>query len=454
MNLFLRSWLIAALLGIAACSGDGDDASQTGGDAERREAAATVRVAEAETQDVQSWIYAQGTARAIRREFLTFESAGRVAYVNPNVRVGQRIQRGTVIAYQRPDRPQATLANAEAGLSGARSELAVAEANLDEANANLELAVETFERYQTLLAQNSASQQEYEEAEARLAQARAAREKALAQLRAARAQVGAAQASVNEADVTVSESRIVSPINGVLARLNLEQGRYFSPQNVQTQSEAGALSTIPALVIDPSTYEITVELPAYEFRNVDVGSMVLIRSSDTGPTLAGGPVPQAEGPAQESPGMPIAEYEIRGEVYSVTPALDPQRRTFEVVIRTTTGEDRLQDGEFVTVWIEGTRSDAAATVPREAVLYKDNQPYVFIYNAERGIVNRQDVTIGLRGTHAMAISEGVTAGMAVVVRGASGIRDGDRVRLEGHSADPASDRSPDGDENAAEAGEE
>ncbi|MBZ6379603.1 hypothetical protein B5C34_15635 [Pacificimonas flava] len=445
-----RAATCAALLFLASC-GNGEEADQSDA-ADSQTPSVTVRVAEAEEQDVQSWVYAQGTARAIQREFLTFESAGRVEYVNPDVRVGQRVRKGTLLAYQQPDRPRAALANAQAGLAGARGELAVAEANLDEANANLELALETFQRYEILLAQNSASQQEYDEAEARLAQARAAREKAAAQLQAVRAEVGAARARIDEAEVTVSESRIVAPIDGVLARLNLEQGRYFTPQQVQTQSEAGALSTIPALVIDPSTYEITVELPSYQFSNVAVGRTVLIRSSETGPnaSVPTGARPNVNG--RSSPGLPVSDYQIRGVVYSVTPALDPQRRTFEVVIRTTTGEDTLQDGEFVTVWIEGIRSDSAVTIPLEALLYEDDEPYVFVVDRETMRASREEVTVGLRASTAVAVTEGVAAGAQVVVRGTSELQDGDRVRLEGERETAASQRTdPDGgDEGAGE----
>ena len=226
--------------------------------------------------------------------------------------------------------------------------MAVAQANQREAAANLELARETFERYRQLLELNSASEQEYDEAEARLAQARAAKAKADAQLASVRSTVNAARAQVDEAQVSVSESRIVSPINGVIARLNIEQGRYFSPQTLQTGSESGALSTVPVVIINPSFFEITVQLPAFERDAVEVGSEVLIDAG--GATEATGqeaPTSPVSAPAAHLD-SPSAISPCADALTAISPSLDPERRAFQVTIRSNSGSVRLQDGEFVT----------------------------------------------------------------------------------------------------------
>src|SRR5690606_12766034 len=129
------------------------------------------------------------------------------------------------------------------------AELQAAKAGVEEAKANLALAEVTRKRYETLIAERSAAQQELDQAIVQAQQANAARDNALAQL--------------EQAQLGVSESRLVSPINGVLARLNIERGRYFMPSAVQTNSEPNALRTVPALVIDPSRFEVRVDMPAY-----------------------------------------------------------------------------------------------------------------------------------------------------------------------------------------------
>jgi multidrug efflux pump subunit AcrA (membrane-fusion protein) len=41
--------------------------------------AVTVRAVETTISDVQAWVFAEGTARAVRREYLTFKNPGRIA---------------------------------------------------------------------------------------------------------------------------------------------------------------------------------------------------------------------------------------------------------------------------------------------------------------------------------------------------------------------------------------
>ncbi|MEQ5787947.1 hypothetical protein J3454_08595 [Erythrobacter sp. NFXS35] len=184
-----RAILCAAILIVAGCSG-GEEAE--GQQAET--ARVSVRVVPVAEAPVQSWVYAQGTARAAQREFLTFQNSGRVAYVAPGLEIGSRVRRGQVIAYLQRDRTAAELTGARVDLANARAQVDVTQAALMEAAASLKLARETFARFAALLAVDSASQQEYGEAEARLAQARAAYARAEAQLAANRALVDAAQA--------------------------------------------------------------------------------------------------------------------------------------------------------------------------------------------------------------------------------------------------------------------
>ncbi|MDP4539119.1 efflux RND transporter periplasmic adaptor subunit [Qipengyuania sp. DY56-A-20] len=422
------------LLLLTACGGGAEEPSEEEAAAAEQAQAISVRVARVEQGTIQAWVYAQGTARAGEREFLSFESAGRVAYVDPRLDEGDRVRRGQVIAYQQQARAEASVANARATLANARSEVTVAQANQRQAAASLELARETFERYRQLLALNSASEQEFDEAEARLAEARAAKQKADAQLAAVRANVDAAQAGVDEAQVAVSESRIVSPINGVIARLNIEQGQYFSPQAIQTGSESGALSTVPVVIINPSRFEITVQLPAFERNAVEIGSEVLIEAGDQMAATARATDSRPGIGAGRAPGLNVSDYAVRGQVVAISPSLDPERRSFQVTIRSNSGSVRLQDGEFVTTWIEGREAENTAIVPYDAIRFEDNQAFVFVYDPQTRTARRTAVELGLQGIEGVAIAAGVDAGTPIVTSGVERLSDGDRVRRIGASA--------------------
>jgi len=390
-----RSFLVSVISAVAliACSDD----SATDTVAEENQSTATVRVAPVERGAIQSWVFGEGTARAVSREFLSFESAGRIAYVDQSLKEGDVVEQGQLIAYQEKNQ----LLDGHDLDPQALSHVAVRDAQ-----ANLELAQQTYDRFSLLLEQRSASQQEYDEAEAQLERARVSYENAL---------------------LTAEESRIVSPINGVVARLNIEQGYYFTPQQVQSTSEAGALNTVPVVIIDPSRYEITVQLPTFAHSSLAVGNPVLIQSGETAGRAASSP-PQAN-----SERLPAA-YATQGVIYAISPSIDPSTRTFAVKIRTTEGEENLQDGEFVTAWLGGLRAEDTLTLPLNAVRYDNGSPFVFAFDPSTSTVSRADVSLGLQGTERQQVLSGLDAGMQVVTEGRSGLSDGDRVRLASAAA--------------------
>lgn len=384
----------------------------------------SVRTAEIVSGSLQTWLFAEGTARAIEREFLSFESAGRIAYVDPELKEGDAISQGQTIAYQQQDRPQAELASARASVVEAESEKTSAEASLEEAEASLEMTENTYRRFQNLVEQRSASQQELEDARTKLAQARAAKVRAQRQLENATYQIDVARTEVDVARIIVDESRIVSPIDGVLARLNIEQGYYFSPQQIQANSETGALNTVPVVVIDPSAFEITVKLPSYVHRQVTVGSEVLLQPG-VGQGAAGRTHSQNTETLSRAPG----DFAIRGEVYAVSPSVDPETRSFSVKLRTSEGADRLQDGAFLTAWIAGPRVKNDPLIPIGVARYDNNQPYVFRVDPATSKVSRVDVELGLQGRDHQQVLQGLAIGDRIVIEGHTRLSDGDSVRI-------------------------
>lgn len=429
-------------------------APENPGPPDRDGSAVSVRVATVERGALNAWISGEGTARAVRREFLSFESAGRIAFVD-DLREGDRVKKGHVIAMQEQARSAAEIANAEASIANARAgitsaeagiidaqtQVQVSDANVFEAQANLDLAQKTFDRFATLLAQASASQQEYDEAAARLAQAQAAASKAQHQAQAVRAQIETARSQLLTANSQLStadaqlatarigerESRLISPMDGIIAHLNIEQGFYFTPQIVQTNSEQAALDTIPVVIIDPSDFEIRVDVPAYEYDRVKRGARTLIEArARRRQSPGGGFEDEAVGPSQD-PDV----YETQGGVYAVSPSFDPATRTFQVKIRTTKGARRLLDGEFVSVWIAGPESPDAVTIPRGATRFSGGRLYVFVYDEESETVERVEIETGAQNDNRIEVLSGLEPGMKVVTEGRSQIGDGDRVRVIG-----------------------
>ena len=172
----------------------------------RQNSATTVRTVEAKTGSVQAWVFAEGTVRSGRREYLTFEDPGRVAFVRPSedggeLREGEQVKAGELLAHQDQRSAKADLASAEASMLEAQTREGVARAELDQARTDAALAQTTFGRFDVLSRKESASDQEFDEAKAQLAKAQAAVTRAQSQITAAQAQVKAAQSKVDQATV-------------------------------------------------------------------------------------------------------------------------------------------------------------------------------------------------------------------------------------------------------------
>lgn len=389
MNRYCRSTLGAlVLISLAACGEKSDTSEPVAEQSQASDKRTTsVNVAAVERRQLQAWVYSQGTARSRQREFLTFTQQGVVSYVDPQLRVGMPVKTGQVIAHQAPERVEA--------------DLQAAKASLAEAQASLKLAEVTQTRYEKLIEQRSASQQELDEARVQVQQARAVRDNARAELA--------------QAQLSVDESRLVSPMNGVLARLNIEKGRYFMPNTVQADTEQNALRTVPALVIDPDRFEVRVDLPSYNFRQIETGAQAVIGEN---PSVAGQDVD------------PLAvNTRVEGQVYAVSPSLDPETRTFEVIVHTRNNETGLQDGEFVAVWIAEPSVDDALVVPLAALRFRNDQAFVFVANEEKGTVSERRVELAQQSGDYRAVASGLETGELVVTEGRAALNDGQQVRI-------------------------
>jgi multidrug efflux system membrane fusion protein len=383
------------LLGLTGC-GDSSDSPENGADSAPASPGnvangtppVSVHVEQVERREVQGWVYGQGTARSRQREFLTFTQQGVVSHVDEKLRVGVPVKAGQLIAHQAPERVKA--------------DLQAAKASLAEAEADLRLANVTKRRYERLLEQRSASQQELDEATVQVQQATAARDSARAELA--------------QAQVSINESRLVSPMDGVLARLNIEKGRYFMPNTLQTDTEQNALRTVPAMVIDPHRFEVRVDIPSYDYRQIRREARVLIGETASVATA------QDIDP-QTRDGI------VEGQVYAISPSLDPETRTFEVIIHTQGKDPGLQDGQFVAVWIADQAGEEALVVPVDALRFRNNQAFVFVVDVQTGKVTERRVELGRQSGDYRAVTQGVEAGERVVTDGRAALHDGQSVRV-------------------------
>jgi len=390
-----------------------------------------VRCVRARSGPVQAFVYAQGTARAVRREFLTFEQTGKVTYVKvksdgQTIRAGDRVsgpkkgQRlGELLASLDKRDIIEQLKVAKSNLVEAEQEVEVAQAHLRQAEAQRQLSSDTYKRNHRLFKLKAISQQELDVSRTRLKTADSAVASAKAGLSAALSGVKAAQARIQQTKLPVERSSIYAPFDGILTYVNISKGDYFALNMVDTSSEEALLKTVPMVVIDPDRFEITMELPSFEGPLVKPGQPARIMTSPN----------QVPNDSVSADGVKSTEGVVMGKVFSVSPAITPGGRAIQVKVRTDPGGSTLRDGMFVTCWIVVKDKPEAVVAPYDVFVYRQNTPYVFVVNEADGEVNQHKVVEGIAGLSVQEILGSIEPGALLVTDGRHRLTSGAPVEI-------------------------
>jgi len=379
-----------------------------------------VKVCRVERGPIRSWVFGEGTARAVRREYLTFEQAGKVTFIKKrpdgtDIREGDRVKgpsgnegRGEVLAIVDDRDFVEQVKVAKSLLNQSEQQKKASMARLEQAEAQYEVAKKELERKKKLFEAKTISQSDFELAGAQEKNAAASVKAAMAQIDAASSQIESAKAQLEQANVALERTRIHTPFDGIIAYLNIREGYYYSHNLVSAGSEDELLKSVPIVLIDPSQYEITLRVPFYEGGLIGPGQdAYILRDSDL-QTLISSEVTDSD----------IVRYcQTMGKVYSVTPAISPGERSIEVKIRTTNGALNIRDGQFVMCWIVVDQKDDALIVPMDALLYRDNQPLAFAVDEKSGTVEQRVIGEGLYSLEMQEITSGATEGDLLVTEG-------------------------------------
>ena len=225
-----------------------------------------------------------GTVKAGISSHLASKLLGTVEGVR--VREGDEVKQGDTLAIIDQRQVKAALRGAEAGVSEAKKALSAAAAARNAARAEEELASATYERYLNLKRQDSVSDQEFEEVEARYRQARATLEKAKAMLGAASARLKQAKAALSAARVNRKDSVIKAPGDGIITAKMVDKGDLAKPGTPLL-----TLETTHGFCVDvvlPETYvdyvrpqqKVSVEVPALKTGLLEGNICTIVPSAD------------------------------------------------------------------------------------------------------------------------------------------------------------------------------
>ena len=366
------------------------------------------------------------------------------------------------------DQQESSVVSANAQLRQAQANLSRAQADLKSAESSRELAVRDVERYRGLVSQGIETRRQLEVSESQLEQADAQVAAAEAGIRSASEEVAAAQASIESArsqvvaaqsnidalesnalalesnvsaadaqinaalagivsadtqvtrrEVAIEDSQIVAPFDGVVAYLNIREGEYWSTQILNTSTYQNVVESIPIIVIDPSEFEVDIELPAFQGAAVKPGQQaIVLREEDVSEAQTG-----------QLTGDQLRERAIaEGRVFSVSPSVTPGGRAVKVTVRIPQGTANLKHGARVVTWIAIEESPRTTVAPVNAFVYRDRQPYIFLVRPN-GTVQQQAVDIGIEGFSEREILSDLPPGSLVVTDGKDRLVDGTPVEV-------------------------
>jgi membrane fusion protein (multidrug efflux system) len=251
-------------------------------------------------------------------------------------------------------------------------------------------------------------------------------------------QLRTARLSSREATSSFGSTRLTAPFDGVVAMRDVHVGEL-------------ATSARPAFqVVDPERLRVVTALPERDLGRVAVGQAARL----------------------------VSAYDeaiwTTGAVQRLSPVVDSSSGTFRVTVGIDGDGGRLRPGQFVSVRIEVDRHDDVLVVPKQALVYEDGRPVVYVVGPapepEEGevadaedeaeasggwwpfggaeaadesaegegepeetgpklVATRTPVEIGLVDEASVEVVGGLEAGAAVITVGQSHLRDGARIRV-------------------------
>lgn len=409
-------WGIGALVviagvGIAAVAGGGDSA--TG-----------VRVATAEARKLESVVRASGWIQPRMAVDVQSDIMGRVTalYVDE----GDVVEAGQVLLRIDPTQYEAAVARARASVSQALAQEARARASMIQAQQELRRTEEIFQRDSLLVSPREIEQ----------IRTQAEVEEALHE--AAQHGVAVARAALREAEDRLSKSVIRAPMDGVVTRLNIEEGETAI---VGTMNNPGSLLLT---VADLSVMEAVVRVDETDVPGIEVGDSTTLtidafrRETYTGRVTeishSSTVDPNTRGMSQQSQAVDFEVVitlddpppHIRPDLSATAEVITEQRpRALAIPIIALTVRER-EDVEA----LESEQAEAQAAA--ETMVGEESDDIEGVFVIRDGTAHFVAVDVGITGREHFEILTGLTEGDTVVAgpyEAIRGLNDGDPVRV-------------------------
>ncbi|WP_423460005.1 efflux RND transporter periplasmic adaptor subunit [Ottowia sp. VDI28] len=200
--------------------------------------------------DLEDAVLATGTVQAFKQVSVGAQVSGQVKALL--VELGQRVKKGEPVAEIDSTTQRNTVLNTEAALDNTRAQLAAQQATLISAEL-------TYQRQKQLLDADAGSKADFQAAEATLATTKA-------NIAALRAQIKQAEITADTAKVNLGYTKIVSPIDGIVVALVVQEGQTVNAnQATPTIIKVAQLDTVTVKtqISEADVVKVQSGLPVY-----------------------------------------------------------------------------------------------------------------------------------------------------------------------------------------------
>ena len=228
-----------------------------------------------------------------------------------------------------------------------------------------------YARLKTMVAQDVASQQEFDDVRHELDVAKAAEE--LARL-------------------TLSYTTVTAPFDGKVTLRSVDVGQKVSPD------------TPLFTVSDYQPLLARVYVPAKEFRKIQLEQTVSLT-------------------------LDSSDGELEGRIKLISPIIDPNTGTIKVTIEVSECPAGTRPGDFAEARIVTEHRESSTLVAKNAVITDQGERVVFVAT-EKDLAERRIVEVGFEDeNHVEIINNVVRPGDRVVIRGQRSLKDGVQVKV-------------------------
>ena len=301
--------------------------------------------------------------------------------------VGDRVRTGDLLAEieddeleQQVKRSEASYAVSKANISSRKAELANAKADLD--------------RAKLLYDEDLLSPQEYQQTQTSL-------EVMEAQLELAEAQALQSLAELTEFRIRLEQSKIYAPMSGIVSARYVDPGALVAPNNPIVQ------------IVNLATMVTQGNVPERNVGKLSIGNDATVT-------------------VDAIPGQ-----EFTGRVARIAPVLDAATRSAVIEIDIRNPDAVLKAEMFARISLDLGSMREATLIPRDGLVYRGQQPGVFIVEGDSQRPIFRVIETGMAREDQVEVLANLNAGTRIVGRGATMLRDGDRINTGAGGGAPA-----------------